>query len=531
MKQRTKRSFYLPRAMAALGISAVISAVVGIYVIEDFINDRKQSLQENVAYWCDVYPEENSLVVRSVLQGYGNYPLCVNTGTGAYYCDNAIRLTNRKTGEQYTNQFAVFLLFRSSTEQGAAYIEQYGSKIQQVDINAAMWEDIANVFTQKEIMLSSWYFWLFNESMSGSWLELETVYEKDGVFYPGKVTYGKAGTKEPFTVDYTPEWATEEMLVDEEVYFEISAGAIPASEARKQFLLSGTKDTSVLQDEWRTETYVSQSVTLSDGSSWELELYDRLPLWHPRIVEVVLGAVLFVLLSVTAALVQARFAYRKYQHQYELDEYRRNLTDTLAHDLKTPLAAISGYAENLQWNVHTEKRAYYADAIMQNVTYMNGLISDVLTLSKLDGEQVALARDTVACIQTIKTLLERYAPQLEEKELTVSVQGECVIQADERLMTQALNNLLCNAVKYTPAGGHIDIRAIAMQMVIANPCEQPHAMDGKALCKPFVKGDAARGDRTGHGLGLTIAERILRQHGYTMSVQSEEKQFTVTLQF
>ena len=103
------------------------------------------------------------------------------------------------------------------------------------------------------------------------------------------------------------------------------------------------------------------------------------------------GLFIGIALSVIISLI----AYNKYCAQYEIDEYRRNMTSALAHDLKTPLTAIMGYSENLKNNVHSEKRDYYADAVIENVRYMNEIITGTLELAKIEKQDTKLNKTDV----------------------------------------------------------------------------------------------------------------------------------------
>lgn len=76
--------------------------------------------------------------------------------------------------------------------------------------------------------------------------------------------------------------------------------------------------------------------------------------------------------------------YMTRKTRYDRQEYRRNMTNAMAHDLKTPLMAMSGYAENLLANVHTDKRQQYAEAISENVRRMNGMIEQMLEIDRLE---------------------------------------------------------------------------------------------------------------------------------------------------
>lgn len=76
--------------------------------------------------------------------------------------------------------------------------------------------------------------------------------------------------------------------------------------------------------------------------------------------------------------------YLTRKNRYDRQEYRRNMTNAMAHDLKTPLMAMSGYAENLLANVHTDKRQQYAETISENVRRMNGMIEQMLEIDRLE---------------------------------------------------------------------------------------------------------------------------------------------------
>ncbi len=85
-----------------------------------------------------------------------------------------------------------------------------------------------------------------------------------------------------------------------------------------------------------------------------------------------------------AALMLARQTYKTYKQQEELENRRKEMTSALAHDLKTPLSIISGYAENLQADIHPEKREHYIEHIRENIKRMDRIIHKMLELTKLE---------------------------------------------------------------------------------------------------------------------------------------------------
>ena len=99
---------------------------------------------------------------------------------------------------------------------------------------------------------------------------------------------------------------------------------------------------------------------------------------------IVFITILYSVLAILISFISSMLSYHKLMYFYKNEDYRKALMNSMAHDLKTPLTAMSGYAENLKENVMTEKREHYAQAILQNTEYMNGIISDILNLSKLE---------------------------------------------------------------------------------------------------------------------------------------------------
>ncbi len=266
----------------------------------------------------------------------------------------------------------------------------------------------------------------------------------------------------------------------------------------------------------------------SDGSRWVLREVTYYHFWQDnhRILLGCYGMLLF--LTCLTATVIAVFTTQHDRKIWEMEQYRRELTNILAHDLRSPLTAITGYAENLKNGVRKEKQSYYMDAILQNTAYMDKMISDVLELSVLERTQ-KLHTETVDLMQLFREAFVQYEPQLKEQAITLHIEGECKIQADARMMAQAAANLVSNAVRYTPDGGEITVTGEHTCLQIANTCRE--SVDAKALAEPFAKSDKARSDHTGSGLGLTIVRQIMELHGACFDLQAQNSRFTAAIRF
>lgn len=238
------------------------------------------------------------------------------------------------------------------------------------------------------------------------------------------------------------------------------------------------------------------------------------------------AAIICILLS----LLIAYFKFNTQKARLMQEEYRRNLTNTMAHDLKTPLMAISGYAENLLANVQTDKREHYADSIVKNVDYMNTLINNILQLDKLESG-IKINRENIELTDITKSLIQNYDILINEKNLMVDVAGTLTINADLKLITQAIDNLIINAIKYSPNGSVISISLKNHTFTIENETDISFDTPLNDLWKPYVKGNNSRSDRTGNGIGLYIVDNIIKLHGYKAALTLEGNRFTATIIF
>lgn len=240
-------------------------------------------------------------------------------------------------------------------------------------------------------------------------------------------------------------------------------------------------------------------------------------------VLIVSYAVLLVV-AVLIALLISYFTFQKKQVRYEIESYRRNTTNAMAHDLKSPLMAISAYAENLVNGVNPEKNTYYGEAILDTVSYMDQVIANILNLSKIEHGPLRLNKEQIDIRGLIETHLPKYELIMRERDLQVSVNGECSLQCDRLWMTQLVDNLLSNAMKY--AKGHSTITVCLQEdsLVVSNEFEGELCKTPDELMESFVKGDNARSNSQGTGIGLAIVNHIARAHNFQVEIQVENKE-------
>lgn len=245
--------------------------------------------------------------------------------------------------------------------------------------------------------------------------------------------------------------------------------------------------------------------------------------------EVVIGnAVIWFAAAGIVAGIIAYINYLRSLSTYRIFEYRKQLTDSMAHDLKTPLAAVSAYAENLEEDVNPEKHAYYSSTIRENVESMNKSIEKILDFSKSETGKRKLSKSNIDIRKLIEDEISATKELFEKRDITIVLEGECVIRSDKELLEQAINNLIGNAAKYARPESTYNIVIDKKTLTMSNLTDQK-IKDVNELKKPFVKGEKSRGSMTGNGLGLAIADNCLASAGHKLDLSFEDETFKTTI--
>lgn len=213
------------------------------------------------------------------------------------------------------------------------------------------------------------------------------------------------------------------------------------------------------------------------------------------------------------------------EYAKKAEQNRRQMTSNIAHELKTPLAVIHSYAEGLKEHIAEDKRDKYVDVILTEAERTDGLVLEMLDLSRLEAGKVKLSRDEFSLAELTKTVFEKLKMVAEVKALQISFEfpEQCTIVADENRIAQVVENFATNAVKYTPAGGYITVRVQRNRAKTSFSIENDsEPLPREVLTKvwdTFYRADESRSGG-GTGLGLAIAKNIVELHGGTCSVRN-----------
>ncbi|CAN5525890.1 hypothetical protein BH20VER3_BH20VER3_00110 [soil metagenome] len=210
---------------------------------------------------------------------------------------------------------------------------------------------------------------------------------------------------------------------------------------------------------------------------------------------------------------------------------RRDFVANVSHELRTPLSILRGYLETLLENPKQPPAELLRifEVMERHSNRLNLLVDDVLSLARLEGPGAALELATIRPPLFLRGIMRDW----ERKFAAKSLQAELVapedlppLRADEARLQEVVYNLLDNAVKYSPAGGKITVRAApdSDRMVFSVSDNGPGipARDLPRIFERFYRADKARHrELGGTGLGLSIVKHIAQLHGGTVEAESE----------
>jgi two-component system sensor histidine kinase KdpD len=217
-----------------------------------------------------------------------------------------------------------------------------------------------------------------------------------------------------------------------------------------------------------------------------------------------------------------RDAARRAEVDAELQRNRNALLSSVSHDLKTPLAAILTAGTSLLGRARSDRvsvsQQELLETIVQEAERMNGLITNLLSVTRFESGTPAINKSIEAIDDLIFTVLSRFSSRLAGRAVRVDAPQELpLLELDPVLIDQLLANLLENALRYTPSGTPVEIRVRIKRTLIAVDVRDRgpgiSAHERERVFDKFVRGQAAHHNDGGTGLGLTICRAIARAHG------------------
>ncbi len=230
---------------------------------------------------------------------------------------------------------------------------------------------------------------------------------------------------------------------------------------------------------------------------------------------------------------------RDVTERHQLDQIKNEFISVTSHELKTPLTSIKGCLELLvedQSGPFTNDQSQFLEVIIRNTNRMEMLVNDLLDLSRMEGNTLALERSSCDLGDLVLKVVSDLQTEIDTKNITIRTLPcdgqQVVVDADASRMVQILTNLLTNAIKYSPHGSAVDIE-LSMSPDGSSPVQVnirdrgpgiPSEFRDKVFDKFFrVDGSSTR-STAGTGLGLSITKALVELHGGNIWIANEPGQ-------
>lgn len=222
----------------------------------------------------------------------------------------------------------------------------------------------------------------------------------------------------------------------------------------------------------------------------------------------------------------------------QAEAMRRDFVANVSHEIRTPLTVLSGFVETIQTlPLSEQEQQHYLSLMATQAHRMQGLVEDLLTLSRLEGSPVPgvhqslpLERLFQACEQEAKGLSATMAQGQVSHNIQFVIHPDLMTSAllgEPRELQSALSNLVSNAVRYTPAGGDVHVSADqgvdgSLLLEVRDSGAGIAAEHLPRLTERFYRVDRSRSRESGGtGLGLAIVKHVMQRHGGSLSITSE----------
>jgi two-component system OmpR family sensor kinase len=214
------------------------------------------------------------------------------------------------------------------------------------------------------------------------------------------------------------------------------------------------------------------------------------------------------------------------------DALRRELVAGVSHDLRTPLATLQGYIETLLMRdsvLSPDERRQYLETAIRHCVHLSELVAGLFDLAKLETGEMRIRRESFSIGELVQDVVQKFQLAGRERNVKVSTNADGAVPsvfADIALIERVLENIIENAVRYTPPGGSVNVLlrsgAGSVDITVSDTGVGIPAEDLPYIFDRYYRSGRGPQDGTGHaGLGLAIVRKILVLHGVDISVSSE----------
>ncbi|MEO7923729.1 MAG: ATP-binding protein [Chitinophagaceae bacterium] len=231
------------------------------------------------------------------------------------------------------------------------------------------------------------------------------------------------------------------------------------------------------------------------------------------------GGIFFILI-----LIGASFVYRSVRRQFKLQQQQQNFMMAVTHELKTPISVARLNLETLQkYHLDPEKQKKLIRTTLDETTRLDFLTNNILTVSQLEGSLYESAKEELDLSTLLKDCLQGFRDRFPDRKFPCDIEEDADVKGDPLLLQILINNLLENAVKYSPRESPVTAvlkkfrSGIELQIKDEGP-GIPEEEEKMIFSKFYRIGNEATRKKQGTGLGLYLCRKIARDHNADISV-------------
>jgi signal transduction histidine kinase len=229
-----------------------------------------------------------------------------------------------------------------------------------------------------------------------------------------------------------------------------------------------------------------------------------------------------------AEVAQRLLAFQNQQLR-DLDTLKDEFVSSVSHELRTPLTSIAGYVELLREEEPSEAKREYLNIIDRNADRLINLVSDILFAARLQDGRLMLDLHAIDVDQLVLQAVAEAKPRAlqAQVDLTVRSDGPVLVEGESARLSQLFDNLISNAIKFTPPGGDVEValsrNETTLRIDVSDTGIGISQEDSERLFQRFFRSQSAlEREIQGTGLGLYISRAIVEAHGGRIGVSSEE---------
>ncbi len=214
--------------------------------------------------------------------------------------------------------------------------------------------------------------------------------------------------------------------------------------------------------------------------------------------------------------------------EQEIVKIKEDFFHSVAHDIRVPLLTMQGYIKLLENSKEPEKNSEYIDNIKSSSSHLFELLQNILDISRIEAGNLNPNFNEIKLEEFLKDITKKFKILYDEKNINFKLSlksiDKTIIDGDENLLRRVIENLLSNALKFTPCEGKVEFLCLKNKNILEiSVSDTGRGIPGDKLDKIFEKYVQVSGNedsRRGSGLGLAIAKKIIEMHGGNIGVKS-----------